>query len=143
MPFLINTLNIIFTGIQLFQDGDCVGSGLPSAVLGPGEDVATGEGHWDGGFLNGGGFLPALFEHSHEEIALQAKILKIISFSVRDICGPFPGVFGRELEVLFPAAGGCGSCGGGRPEEQREKSVNLNSLTKMRAITTNFLNQKD
>ena len=62
------TLNVIFGGINLIQDGDGVGSGLAGAVLGSGQDVSAGLCDRDGGFLDGRGLFPAHLENAHQKL---------------------------------------------------------------------------
>ena len=42
---------------------------------------------------------------THEQFTFQAEVLEFVAFGVCHVCGPFPGVLGRDFEVGLPAAG--------------------------------------
>ncbi|RBQ82883.1 hypothetical protein VDGD_21002 [Verticillium dahliae] len=72
-------------GVDLFEGGDNEGGGLAGAVLGAGQDIATGQGDRDGFFLDGRGLLKTGLEDSHQQIPLQLEVLEFQTFRVCDI----------------------------------------------------------
>lgn len=71
--------------VYALERGDDEGGRLSGAVLGSREDVAAGQGHGDGLFLDGGRLLEAGLEDAHHELALDEEVFELEALGRRDI----------------------------------------------------------
>ena len=98
---------------------------LPPSIKYPrGDTVPHGsspsrEGNGDAGFLDWAGFLPSFLENTlqrwwsvkvklilegyHEQFSFQTKVFKLVALGVGHVGGLFPPIFGRQLQLAFPA----------------------------------------
>lgn len=65
--------------IDALENWDEIGACFSGAVLGAGEDVAAGEGDWDGGFLDRGRMLEPHLVDAHEQVALEIVVLELVA----------------------------------------------------------------
>ena len=73
------TLNVVEGSVDLLQERDEVSAGLPRAVLGPGQQVLACQRYGNAFLLDGGGGLVALLVDAHEQVSLQAVVLKLVA----------------------------------------------------------------
>ena len=75
-----HTLNVVEFCVRLLENRDEVGSGLSGAVLGPGKDVAAGQRDGNALLLDGRGSLVAFLKDPHQQVPVEAVVLKLVSF---------------------------------------------------------------
>lgn len=78
-------MDVLLGDVDLLNAGNDEGGSLAGAVLGACEDVAPGENDGNGLFLNRTGLLKALFEDTHEQLALKVVIFELVPLGGGDI----------------------------------------------------------